>query len=171
MKLIKRLTYKGELVTIQKGGFMQYYFELADGVQRSYPKLTARGAERQVKQVIDDMTGTLSSEWNIPRQKYDHHQNSRMAILYFLAEEPVQNHQQQDCCLIVEVHAPDGIDNQWVQQAAENAIEEEFGKALTLWSANEDEAFQYLETDPDATMGALNLSKNVSVIWNLARIV
>ncbi len=53
----------------------------------------------------------------------------------------------------------------------EMAIKEEFGKGLTLWSANEDEAFQYLETDPDATMGALNLSKNVSVIWNLARIV
>ncbi len=89
MKLIKRFTYKGELVTIQKGGFMQYYFELADGVQRSYPRLTARGAERQVKQVIDDVTGTLSSQWNIPRRKYDHHQNSRMGILYFLAEEPI----------------------------------------------------------------------------------
>jgi hypothetical protein len=57
------------------------------------------------------------------------------------------------------------------RQAAGNAIKEEFGKGLTLWSVNEDEAFQYLETDPDATMGALNLSKNVSVIWNLARIV
>jgi len=64
----------------------------------------------------------------------------RMAILYLLAEEPVQNHQQQDCCLIVEVHAPDEIDNQWVQQAAGNAIKEEFGKGLTLWSVNEDEA-------------------------------
>ncbi len=66
MKLIKRFTYKGELVTIQKDGFMQYYFELADGIQHSYPKLTARGAERQAKQVIDDMTGALSGEWNIP---------------------------------------------------------------------------------------------------------
>jgi len=73
--------------------------------------------------------------------------------------------------LIVEVHSPDEIDNQWVQQTLENAIKEEFGKGLTLWSVNEDEAFQYLETDPDATMGALNLSKNVSAIWNLARIV
>lgn len=94
-----------------------------------------------------------------------------LATLYLLAEEPVQNHQQQDCCLIVEVHSPDEIDNQWVQQTLENAIKEEFGKGLTLWSVNEDEAFQYLETDPDATMGALNLSKNVSAIWNLARIV
>ena len=66
MKLIKRFTYKGELVTIQRDGFMQYYFELADGVQRSHPKLTASRAERQAKQVIDDMTGTLSSVWNIP---------------------------------------------------------------------------------------------------------
>jgi hypothetical protein len=65
MKLIKRFTYKGELVTIQKGGFMQYYFELANGVQRSYPRLTAHRAEREAKRVIDDMTGTLSSEWNI----------------------------------------------------------------------------------------------------------
>jgi hypothetical protein len=44
---------------------MQHYFELAVGIQRSYPKLTARGAERQAKQVIDDMTGALSSELNI----------------------------------------------------------------------------------------------------------
>jgi hypothetical protein len=65
MKLVKRFTYKDELVTIQKDGFMQYYFEFADGIQRSKPKLTARGAERQAKQVIDDMTDTLSSEWNI----------------------------------------------------------------------------------------------------------
>jgi hypothetical protein len=50
----------------QKDGFIQYFFELADGIQRSYPKLTARGAERQAKQVIDDMTEALSSEWNIP---------------------------------------------------------------------------------------------------------
>jgi hypothetical protein len=75
MKLIKRFTCKDELVTIQKDGFMQYFFELADGIQRSYPKLTARGAERQAKQVIDDMTGALSSEWNIPPPKYNHHQS------------------------------------------------------------------------------------------------
>jgi len=29
--------------------------------------------------------------------------------------------------LIVEVPAPNGVDNQWVQQAVENAIEEQFG--------------------------------------------
>jgi len=97
--------------------------------------------------------------------------SSEWRPLYLLAEEPVQNDQRQDCCLIVEVRAPDDIDNQWVQQAVERAIREKFGQGLTLWSANEDEAFHYLETDPDATMGALNLSKTVSVIWNLARIV
>jgi hypothetical protein len=50
---------------------------------------------------------------------------------YLLAEQPVQNPQQQDCCLIVKVHAPDQIYNQWVQEAAENAIKKEFGKGLT----------------------------------------
>ena len=171
MKLIKRFTYKGELVTIQKGGFMQYYFESADGVQRSYPKLTARGAERQVKQVIDDMTDAFSSEWNIPRQKYDHHQNSGTTILYFLAEEPIQHDQGQDFCLIVEVYPTDRVDDQWVQQAAENAIEEEFGKALTLWSANEDEALQYLRSDPGATRGLLDLRSGVPLVWHLLPIV
>ena len=61
MKLIKRFTYKNELVTIQKDGFMQYYFELA-GLQRSYPKLTARGAEREARKVIDDVTDAFSSD-------------------------------------------------------------------------------------------------------------
>jgi hypothetical protein len=61
-----------------------------------------------------------------------------MATLYLLAEEPVQNDQQQDCCLIVEVHAPDGIDNRWVQRA-ENAVKAEFGPGLRLWSADEHE--------------------------------
>jgi hypothetical protein len=97
--------------------------------------------------------------------------NCRVAILYFLAEEPIQNRQQQNCCLIVEVHAPDRVDDQWVQQAAENAIEGEFGKALKLWSANEDETLEYLEVDPGAITGVLNLSDNVTVIWYLVRIV
>ena len=59
----------------------------------------------------------------------------------------------------MEVHVPDRVDDQWVQQAAENAIEEEFGKALTLWSANEDEALQYLRPDPGATRGLLDLTE------------
>jgi hypothetical protein len=69
--------------------------------------------------------------------------NCRVAILYFLAEEPIQDREQQDCCLIVEVHVPDRVDDQWVQQAAEDAMEDEFGKRLTLLSANEHEVFQY----------------------------
>jgi hypothetical protein len=97
--------------------------------------------------------------------------NCRVAILYFLAEEPIQNRQQQDCCLIVEVHAPDRVDDQWVQQAAENAIEEEFGKALTLWSANEDEALQYLRPDPGVTRGLLDLGSDVPLVWHLLPIV
>jgi hypothetical protein len=40
-----------------------------------------------------------------------------VAILYFLAEEPIQDREQQDCCLIVEVHVPDRVDDQWVQPA------------------------------------------------------
>jgi len=94
-----------------------------------------------------------------------------VAILYFLGEEAVQNDQQQDCCLIVEVPAPDGVDNQWVQQAVENAIEEQFGKRVTLWSVNEDEAIEYLEALPDATHGALQLATGVALFYHLARIV
>jgi hypothetical protein len=94
-----------------------------------------------------------------------------MAVLYFLAEEPIQNGQQQDCCLIVEVYALGRVDDQWVQQAAENAIEEEFGKSLTLWSANEDEALQYLRPDPGATRGSLDLGSDVPLVWHLLPIV
>ena len=94
-----------------------------------------------------------------------------MAVLYFLAEEPIQNRQQQDCCLIVEVYAPDRVDDQWVQQEVKNAIEEEFGKALTLWPANEDEAFQYLRRDPGATRGLLDLRSGIPLVWHLLPIV
>ncbi len=73
--------------------------------------------------------------------------------------------------MITEVHAPDLVDDQWVEQEVENAIEEEFGKRLTLWSFDEDEAFEYLDADPGAITGALDLSNSVSVIWHLARIV
>ena len=68
-----------------------------------------------------------------------------MAILYFFAEEPVRNDEQQDCCLIVEVHAPDWINEELVHLATEEAIEDTFGKRLTLWSANQDEASQHLQ--------------------------
>jgi hypothetical protein len=70
--------------------------------------------------------------------------------------------------LIVEVHVPDGIDNQWVQQAAENATEEQFGRGLTLLSTNEDEALQYLQADPGPTHGALQLA---TLFYHLVRIV
>jgi hypothetical protein len=72
--------------------------------------------------------------------------------------------------MIIEVHAPGLVDDHWVQQEVGNAIEEEFGKRLTLWSVDEDEAFEYWDVDPGATTGALDLSNNVSVIWHLARI-
>ena len=94
-----------------------------------------------------------------------------MAILYFLAEEPVRNDEQQDCCLIVEVHAPDGVGDRWVQQAAEDIIEDEFGKRLTLRSVNEDEAFQYLQSEPGATHGYLELGAGVPMFWHLLPIV
>ena len=94
----------------------------------------------------------------------DLQRNCRVAILYFLAEEPIRNREQQDCCLIVEVHVPDGVDSQWVQQAAENAIGEELGKSLTLWSASEDEALQYLRPDPGVTRGLLDLASGVPSI-------
>jgi hypothetical protein len=90
-----------------------------------------------------------------------------MAIFYFIADEPVRNDEQQDCCLIVEIHAPDGVDDRWVQQAADDIIEEEFGKRLTLSPANKDEAFRYLQVEPDATHGYLEFGTGVPVFWHL----
>jgi hypothetical protein len=97
--------------------------------------------------------------------------NCRVAVLYFLAEEPIQDREQQDCCLIVEVHIPDRVDDQWIQPAAENAIEDAFGKRLTLWSTNEDEASQHLQAAPDATHGYLELGAGAPLFWHLLRIV
>ena len=94
-----------------------------------------------------------------------------MAILYFLAEEPVRNDQQQDCCLIVEIHAPAGIDDQLIRLAAEEAIEGQFGKRFTLWSANEDEASQYLEAEAGATHGYLKSGVGIPVFWHLLPVV
>ncbi|HEX3445571.1 MAG TPA: hypothetical protein VHS80_12725, partial [Chthoniobacterales bacterium] len=65
-----------------------------------------------------------------------------MTILYFLADELIQNH-QQDCWLIAEVHAPDWIDHQLVQLAAEEAIEEKFGKRLTLRLTDQEKTSRY----------------------------
>src|SRR5258708_27544049 len=84
-----------------------------------------------------------------------------MAILYFLADEPVQNHAQQDCRLIVEVHAPDGADIKWVHAEAEIAMKEKFGEGFALKPTTEQAASKYLEVDPGATHGALNLATDV----------
>ena len=97
--------------------------------------------------------------------------SSRVAILYFLADEPVQNHQQQDCRLIVEVHAPDGADIQWLHAEAEIAIKEKFREGLALKPTTEQAASKYLEPDPGATHGALDLASGVPLFYHLARIV
>jgi hypothetical protein len=93
-----------------------------------------------------------------------------MAILFFVVEEPIRNGQQQDCCLIVEVHAPDWINNGLVLLAAESAIEAKFGKRLMLLPAYEDEASQYLEADPGAARGSLTLGSGDPLFWHLLRI-
>jgi hypothetical protein len=92
-------------------------------------------------------------------------------ILYLLAEEPVRNDQQQDRCLIVEIHAPAGIDEQLIRLAAEDAIEGQFGKRFTLWSANEDEASQYLQAEAGATHDYLESGAGIPVFWHLLPIV
>jgi len=79
-----------------------------------------------------------------------------VAILYFLADEPVQNHEQQDCRLIVEVHAPDGADIKWVHAEAEIAMKEKFGEGFALKPTTEQAASKYLEADPGATHGSLS---------------
>jgi hypothetical protein len=94
-----------------------------------------------------------------------------MAILYFFSEEPVKNDEQQDCCLIVEVHAPDWIKGELIQLAAEEAIEDAFGRRLTLWSADEDAASPYLQAAPDATHGYLELGGGAPLFWHLLQIV
>ena len=94
-----------------------------------------------------------------------------LATLYLLAEEPVQNRQQQDCCLIVEVHAPDGADIQWVHAEAEIAIKQELGEGIVLKPTTEQAASKYLEADPGATHGALELATGVPLFYHLARIV
>jgi hypothetical protein len=98
--------------------------------------------------------------------------SSRIAILYFLADEPVQNHQQQDRRLIVEVHASDGTDNQWVHKEAEIAIKQELGEEIALKPTSEQAASKYLDADPGrATHGALDLATGVPLYYHLARVV
>jgi hypothetical protein len=95
-----------------------------------------------------------------------------MAAFYFLADETVQNQQQQDCRLIVEIGAPDEADNQCLHKAAEIAIKEKLGKALTLKPITKQAASLYLEVDPIPEHGMLSLTTdNVPLIWHLARIM
>jgi hypothetical protein len=93
------------------------------------------------------------------------------SILYFLAEEPVRNDEQQDCCLVVEVHAPGWINDDLIQLATEEVIENAFGKRLTLWFAEEDQASQHLQAANDATHGYLELGAGAPLFWHLLRIV
>ncbi|HET9376083.1 MAG TPA: hypothetical protein VFO40_14000 [Chthoniobacterales bacterium] len=94
-----------------------------------------------------------------------------MAIRYFMAEESVRNGQQQDCCLIVEVHTPDWIDDQLSWLAAEATIEAEFGRRLTLYPANKDEAHQLVQEESEATHGCLKLGSGDPLYWHLLPIV
>jgi hypothetical protein len=94
-----------------------------------------------------------------------------VVILYFLADEPVQDHRLQDCRLIVEVHAPDGADLKWVQAEAEIAMREKLGKGeIQLKPTTEQAASRYLD-DPGATHGALNLATDIPLFYHLAPIV
>ncbi len=95
-----------------------------------------------------------------------------MAILYFLADEPVQNHLLQDCRLIVEVHTPDGADINWVQAEAEIAIKEKLGEGeIRLKPTTEQAASKYLDADPGVTHGTLDLATGIPLFYHLARIV
>jgi hypothetical protein len=47
-----------------------------------------------------------------------------MADSYLLAEEPIPNHQQQDCRLIVQLNGPEGVDIQTLQMEGLNALKE-----------------------------------------------
>jgi hypothetical protein len=70
-----------------------------------------------------------------------------------------------------EVYAPDWINEELVQLATEEAIEDAFGKRLTLWSTNEDEASQHLQATPGASHGYLELVAGAPLFWHLLRIV
>jgi hypothetical protein len=97
--------------------------------------------------------------------------SSRIEVRYFIAEEPVRNDQQQDCCLIVEVHAPGWINDQLSRLAAEEAIEGEFDKRLTLFPANKDEAHQLVQEESGATHGYSELGSGDPLYWHLLPIV
>jgi hypothetical protein len=92
-----------------------------------------------------------------------------MTKLFLLANEPVPNHQQQDCRLVVEVRSSVETDNVSLQKVAEVEIKKNFDKALTFQPISERAAAEYLNFDPANTTGQLELS-NASLIWHLPRI-
>jgi hypothetical protein len=55
------------------------------------------------------------------------------------------------------------------QQAAGNAIAQQFGRPLVLWSADEDEESQYLQADSDVANGPLNLDTGAQLFWHYCR--
>jgi hypothetical protein len=92
-----------------------------------------------------------------------------MATFYLLANHPVQNHQKQDCRLIVQVNAPSGSDTKGLHQEAESVIREKYGQGLILDPISQEEALQYAQSDPGLTQGSFNLKSNVPVLSFLAR--
>ena len=93
-----------------------------------------------------------------------------MGTLYLLADETMQNQQQEDCRLIVEVETAGETDNQALHKAAEVAIKEKFGRNLPLMPISEQAANLYLQADPGPEDGSLNLTANVPLFWHLVRI-
>jgi hypothetical protein len=95
-----------------------------------------------------------------------------MATIYLLADETVQNQQQQDCRLIAEICAPDGADNRGLHKAAEIAIKKQFAKGLPLKPITKQAASQYLQVYPVPEHGTLNLTcDNILLVWYLAPII
>ena len=92
-----------------------------------------------------------------------------MATSYLLAEEPVSNHQQQDCRLIAQLDAPQDAEIEALQMEAQNALKEKYGKHLTLTPITKDAAEGYLRSDPGPDMGSINLDSG-TLLWQLARI-
>jgi hypothetical protein len=90
-----------------------------------------------------------------------------MGTLYLLADETMQNQQQEDCRLIAQVRKRD---NQALHKAAEVAVKEKFSKNLPLMPISEQAANLYLQADPSPEDGSLNLMANVPLFWHLVRI-
>jgi hypothetical protein len=59
----------------------------------------------------------------------------------------------------------------WVHAEAEIAMKEKFGEGFALKPTTEQAASKYLEADPGAIHGALNLATDVPLFYHLAHIV